>query len=369
MVGAKRQHERGATAIIVVVFSVLLLVTITVGFMRLVVQDQIRSSNNELSRGAYDSALAGVEDGKRVLEACKQTPGGDACTAIDNQKCTTITDAGFASMTDNEVKLRTTAGVDGGFDQAYTCLTITPDTSDYKGDLTADSSRIIPLKTTGSFNTVTVSWFKSTGVSKPINLVSNKNLPLFASWSPANSVTPPLMRAQLIMYRDDGYKVADFDTSGGGNTLYLFPASSGSASASFALDARPDATGASLVQVACNKLNPYVCSVNLQLPHAVDPAAASNRYVAYLRLTALYGDADFSVAPQGTTFDGVQPVVDSTGRASNVFRRISARVEQTNPNDAQLFPRATVDITNNFCKSFGITDTQHLSFSCDYTAP
>ena len=56
---SNRYHERGATAIVIVIFSVLLLLTVTVGFMRLVVQDQNRSTDSELSRGAYDSALAG----------------------------------------------------------------------------------------------------------------------------------------------------------------------------------------------------------------------------------------------------------------------------------------------------------------------
>jgi Tfp pilus assembly protein PilX len=62
-----RKHEYGATALLVVTFSILILTTISIGFMRLVVQDQNRTNNDELSRGAYGAALAGVEDGVERL--------------------------------------------------------------------------------------------------------------------------------------------------------------------------------------------------------------------------------------------------------------------------------------------------------------
>lgn len=367
----RRKLEEGATAIIVVVFSVLLLVTISVGFMRMVVQEQERSIENELSRGAYDSALAGVEDGKRVLEACRQEgTGSDACNAINAQECTTVVDAGFAALADNEVKLQTNAGVDGGFDQAYSCVTVNPNTPDYRGQVDADASKIIPLETTGSFNRVTIMWFRNTGLTRPINLSPNQ-LPPLSAWSSTSAVTPPVIRAQLIMYREDNFRVEDFDTTGGGNTLYLYPSNAGSTTAAFSQDTRPDIAGAGLVTVRCNTANQYVCSITLDLPQTVDPAAASDRYAAYLRLTSFYEPADFSVIPVGATFSGVQPIVDSTGRASNVFRRVSARVERTNANDAQLYPRATVDLTRNFCKSFGVTTTDFVPSTpaCVYTGP
>ena len=81
-VSSRRTAEHGATALMVVVFSVLLLMTISVSFMRLVVQDQERTNNDELSRGAYDSALAGVEDGKRVLQSCIANNSTADCAAI-----------------------------------------------------------------------------------------------------------------------------------------------------------------------------------------------------------------------------------------------------------------------------------------------
>jgi hypothetical protein len=51
-------------------------------------------------------------------------------------------------------------------------------------------------------------------------------------------------------------------------------------------------------------------------------------------------------------FQGVQPLVDSTGRAGDLFRRVKARIEPT----GGIYPEAAIDVTNNFCKTFQVTD-------------
>lgn len=165
-----RSIERGATALMVVVFSVLLLMTISVSFMRLVVQDQERTNNDELSRGAYDSALAGIEDGKRVLQACIGNGSAPACSAIASKACNTVHAAKILSATDtsantDEVMVQNSTGTTGGYDQAYTCVKITRDTNNYQGTLSSSSSEIVPLQTTGPFTQLSVSWFKYPGPS------------------------------------------------------------------------------------------------------------------------------------------------------------------------------------------------------------
>jgi len=90
-------------------------------------------------------------------------------------------------------------------------------------------------------------------------------------------------------------------------------------------------------------------------------------------LTSLYNKSHFQVvltnggAPDtgGTNiikFKDVQPEVDSTGRANDIFRRVQSR---ENLYDTSFpYPDATIDITGNFCKDFGVTDSQYIAGSC-----
>ena len=59
-------------------------------------------------------------------------------------------------------------------------------------------------------------------------------------------------------------------------------------------------------------------------------------------------------------FSGVQPSIDSTGRASTQYSRVETRVDLTSTNFA--FPEAAVDLTGNLCKDFTVTDN-----ATDYT--
>lgn len=376
-----RYKEEGATALIVVVFSILLLVTISLGFMRLVVHDQQRTTDDELSRGAYDSAIAGVEDGKRVLEACIRDGDADACAALAANRCNTIHAAKILSASDDdtnesEVLLQNSTGISGGYDQAYTCVKINRETDDYSGTLVSDVSQVIPLQTSGPFTQITLSWFLKPDPSVTVDLGANGSLPQSAAWSPIGEVRPPIIRAQLMQYRQGNFNLGDFDQDGGGHTLYLYPATAGASEAvptSFGSDLRRTSSLDGLLKpVSCNASiivpGAYACSVSITLPLPVGATSPSER-VAYLRLTSIYGGADFMVQPQGTQFQDVQPAIDSTGRASDVFRRVRARVQLVSPLETQLYPRATVDITKNFCKNFTVSATQYYAGSCLYTQP
>ena len=84
--------------------------------------------------------------------------------------------------------------------------------------------------------------------------------------------------------------------------------------------------------------------------------------MAYLRLSALYKGAHFRVSLVGAQFKAVQPIVDSTGRASDIFRRVQSRVDLYDTSFP--YPDAAVDVTSNFCKDFGVTDSEYIAGSC-----
>lgn len=357
-----RRHERGVTSLIIVMFSVLLLITITVSFVQLMIAEQIRSSDTELSQGAYDAAMAGVEDGKRVLTACG-SGNTTACDQIANHTCRTVADSGFVNPEPNgEVYVKSVGGggTDGkDFVQAYTCVKITRNTDDYKAKIIDDTSLIVPLKGESVYNQVAIEWYSAAMATPPFTYgppTSTSLLP-YASWP---SPRPPVLRTQLIQYAQGNLNPASFDSDGNAHTLYLYPRSSGLASYSFATDVRR--SGANTVKpVTCSSAlilpNTYACRTVVDLPEPAGGSAAQR--VAYLRLTSIYRGTDIrlQLLNSGTPvkFLDVQPSIDVTGRASDAFRRVNARVELADPLEASLYPRATLDITGSFCKGFSVT--------------
>jgi len=110
----------------------------------------------------------------------------------------------------------------------------------------------------------------------------------------------------------------------------------------------------------------YACSAVLVVPPAIGSINTADR-TAFLRLMPFYNATHFRVtlwngpvnlANPSVKFKDVQPAVDSTGRANDLFRRIQSRVDLFDTSFP--YPDATIDLTGNFCKDFAITDTQYI---------
>lgn len=383
----KRQHDEygrqhGAVALFVVIFTTLLMTVVTVSFVQLMTQDQHQATLNDLSQSAYDSATAGVEDAKRLLllnQACRNNtaPSTVNCTAVTNAlkpaagdtqtSCDTLAKGGIVGETNGETILRQQAGDNAGkLDQAYTCVKIATDTDDYLGQLETNESIVVPLRGTKAFNTVSLSWFSDKDISDQTNNPTigfpssggSVSLPRIGSRWKFNY--PALMRTQLVQV-GSSFKLSDFDDSPGGqsdaNTLFLYPSATGATSKDFALDARYSPTNAPQ-PVRCRASiagGGYACAVDLKLPVPVN-GSVTNR-TAFLNLSALYNHAHFRVQLKDgngliVQFADVQPEIDSTGRANDLFRRVVSRVELRGD---VTYPNAEIDVSGNLCKNFSVT--------------
>src|SRR5690606_25674022 len=96
----------------------------------------------------------------------------------------------------------------------------------------------------------------------------------------------------------------------------------------------------------------YACSITLNLPQ---PVGGGDR-TAYLRIGALYNSSHFRVTMYKNgaqaKFDGVQPEIDSTGRANDLFRRVVTRVELID--NSFPYPDGAVNTSGNLCKDFAV---------------
>ena len=370
-------RKNGEVSLFVVIFSTLLLTIVTVSFIRIMLNNQQQASTIDLSQSAYDSAQAGVEDAKRAIlyyqsvcgDPSKTTKCDEAklaapkCNASVNLLSDISAPGGPSSAKEIQVQNGSTGN---SLDQAYTCTTIAYDTKDYVNTLTKDSSDTIPLlgvvnpsDPLDTFDTVQISWFKSTdypsNLALSIPTVLPNNIPLSANWVQNK---PPVLRAQLIQYGSNGFSLNELnDINGSGesnsNTLFLYPTTTVGTTGAFATDSRRASPGSPYL-VNCNTTNIYACTVKLPLPKPVHDGTRT----AFLRIGALYNQATFQVqlikSGSVVNFNGVEPTIDSTGRANDLFRRVQARVKLSSD---FTYPNAEIYTSGNLCKNFLVTDS------------
>ena len=353
-------------------FTALLLTIVTISFVQLMVKDQQQATYSDLSESAYDSAMAGVEDAKRAL-LIRSECGNQTTTecnrvndAINSGQCTTLSEAFGGGATDGETAIQqNNSSDDRKLDQAYTCVKITPDTSNFIGKIeSSEMATLIPLRSKAPFNRIVVKWHQREG-GGAVNRSSSTDLPVAGTAWPTDR--PALLRAQLINGKGN-FSLSDLDSSSYSNTLFLYPSSSAAGAIrdvnrgidiplNFALDARRG--GASPHPVLCRASvasGDYACEVAITVdtnPSVVIPGGSQT---AFLNLIAFYNATDFQIEllnnDNPVLFDGVQPEVDSTGRANDLFRRVISRVEL---NNTFRYPVAALETRDNLCKHFTVT--------------
>lgn len=371
------KYYKGAVSLFIVVFFSLLATVIIVSFVRLTTKGLGQSTANDLSANAYDSAQAGVEDAKRaLLLLCGSNPNSANCTdpsySTDCNKA--LKNAGMVSDATQEVNIQISEG-NTKLDQAYTCVTVSWKTPDYLGSLDADESKVIPLIGDEAFNYVKLEWFTSKdSTSKTLDLITpSVPIPLLNDVNyPSNR--PSVMKTHFIKIASTfNYSTASIDNTAQVATQYLYPSTLTTATDSvrayenpfsynysarslpFTNDKRP-------LPIKCyDTFNSaiYACTTIISLgAGAVNPSAGD---VALLQVTPLYNSSSYRVtlcnnptcANNTVKFNGVQPLIDSNGRANDIFRRVQVRLET---NDTSIAPTAAVETSGEFCKDFLITE-------------
>ena len=369
--------QYGAVSLFIVVFTALLITVVTISFVKIMTKDQQQATATDLSQSAYDSAEAGVEDAKRALIKYRNVcaNGGDcaaATKAISSLECNdAVSILGDVASNESNGEIKVQTGDSNSLDQAYTCLKITLNTDDYAGILDKDGSKIIPISGVSDFDRIKIEWFSAKDLSsldQAVTLTTGAGTPLLSQsvWA-LNQ--PSIIRAQLIQYKTSGFSLSDFDNlsdKGSNNTLFLYPSKLTLTNVpNFSDNNRKTATVTPTLATCVDiKTTPqtYACSMTIRLPKPV----VSADHEQFLNLTSLYKSAHFRVTlsdenGKSVKFNGVQPLIDSTGRANDLFRRVQARVETADSDFP--YPQAAVDISGSFCKNFIITDDVNDYFS------
>ncbi len=353
----QNNFKKGGVSMFIVIVTCVLVALLTASFVRMVNRDLSNASRQDLSQSAYDSAQAGVEDAKRFIRVwnsechagVNNNPNSEKCArmaqALDSGSCNMMSSAGIGSS-DGETVIQTTSGTgtnnDAALNQAYTCVKIQANTPDYLGEIAEGESRTIQLKGIDDINSVEISWYSKEDLTNPtstnVSLMAPATgnvleLPSRTQWNSAEN-RPPVMKAQFFGYIGGSLELLDEsvftnDINGINERIY-YPTTVGSNS-----DVLPGSrkTGDSnstsdLSAVRCRNLDTeqYACSVKVEIMQTI-----SAYQPAFLRLTPIYSGANFRVkmmmGGKVIDFNGIQPIVDSTGRANDRLRRVESRIE------------------------------------------
>lgn len=388
------RNEKGVVSLFLVIFSALLITIITVAFIRIMVQEQQQATANDLSKSALESAQAGVEDAKRAIVTyrtqCKDSTTPECIQLRDaltntSHPCDTLEKSGLYGVDEENDEVLIKRPDDGTLSdnsdrllsQAYTCVKIYLDTLDYVGSISSNSSRLIPLVSDEPFDRITVYWYSQQDIlevsDESGSVVTTVDLPsdtkLSRDW-PENR--PAIIRAQLLQF-GDSFRLSDFDRFENNSTLFLYPSSLGLNTMSFADDFRRSPNSRALRDVHCdpnfsatsanNLFGQYACAATIELPNPINAADPSQRKTAYLRLNQIYKSnthfkvvLEYGSSREVREFKEVQPKVDSTGRANDLFRRVESRIDLEGSTIPNI--EAAVDITGNLCKAFIVTDKE-----------
>ena len=319
--------EDGFASLVIAIVLVLVLSLITVGFAELMRREQRSALDKHLSQQAYYAAEAGVNDAAKAINA-GYTGQKKTCAKFD----ATHTEPGASYLQQNQVG----AASDG---ISYTCLLIDPDpptldygdvgqvqsiTTEISGVDNADPTVPKPIKS------LFFSW-QSSGTSRPFVTGQDSAHTLFRSnsWPYTGilriSLTPLtsgcVQRSCLADNTFTAFLYPNDSSSASGSN----PLAPGYASASFASSIGTDQ--GVFVNGNCNSASkPLTCNVEITNLGQVN-------YLMTIR--SVYDDNRVHIS--GLAYDSTfvrfknsQTLVDSTGKAQDILRRIQVRIPSRN---------------------------------------
>ncbi|MDB5170234.1 MAG: hypothetical protein JWN82_630 [Candidatus Saccharibacteria bacterium] len=322
MIRNKTTNEQGMVSIVVTIILMLVISITVLSFAQIIRREQRQALDSQLSSQAFYAAESGINDARTYIKEHYLSKG---LVPDDKKACA---DAGDPNYPPSAIPMT----VDGA-DTTYPCLLITGNPKSLVYDVSPSaSSRVIPIDTHGTpIKTIDLSW-QSPSQSDPI-----ANCPATVSPDLPKADLPPTNPAAWKC----GFGMIRIDLVPGENmtrnglmastfTAFLTPVKQPGTNSISYIGGDNIYTGGTANQSArpaafCNTdgASAPTCKITIK-------DLSASKY--YARVSALYAEVkgftvaanDFSAKP--SNLYGAQVVIDSTGKANDVLRRIQVRV-------------------------------------------
>ena len=370
----RMKTKSGVASFYIVAISTLVLVIIVVSFAAVIISEVNRTTNDDLAQSAYDSALAGVEDAKLAYynyTECKKDSSKGGCSTADGKNVVELVKAGTdCSMVakilgrgEGEVKVN--EGNENNMDQAYTCVKMSPVTSDYEVTISGGSKNIAKVK-----------------LKEDEDIKASEITSMVVHWSakkdngslavPGDSILQVGVVQTAESFSLDDFKMTSYSDGGQTNrgTVFLKAASDPGEDAGRDYGTSKETLKKMLLKsndktVVYNELknepylvycpgveggkNPTACTVEMYLPEPIGGGRSDNTFYVSLanigsevfdvslefcsvsggctELKKLEGDSGWGYKSTSVVVPlEMQVAVDSTGRANDLYRRVETRL-------------------------------------------
>ncbi|HSX28517.1 MAG TPA: hypothetical protein VLF60_03675 [Candidatus Saccharimonadales bacterium] len=351
----KKQQQSGVVSLFTVIFFTVLVTVLTVGFVRIMINERRQSTDEDLTTRAYYAAESGVEDAKRALQ--QYYPNQADHTKLNADTCDAP--VGYSKTISSNLSV------------GYSCMLMDLNPQDIEATLPGDGTSMQwPIRSQGdaSFNKIRISWHNLSdqvdGTPVAIRSTSSPN-PTYASWKDGTGTPyPAMLRLQMFGYPKSGtFGRTQIDAN---NRVGFLDPTNSSSSGDFPINNLDANTAPQDTKCTTDTsvFGGYACQATIVINPGIDPGT---NYL-YLRLKALYDQNGTKVKVEllnGATVvntQDAQVAVDVTGRAGDVFRRVQSRVSL--PTDTSLLPEFAVESGDNICKRFEVTDVDETLNGC-----
>jgi Tfp pilus assembly protein PilX len=311
--------QSGFASIVIAIVLVLVLSLVTVGFAQLMQSEQRQALDKQLSSQAYYAAESGVNDAAKAINAGYTK----AKTSCDNSP----TSVDY-SLTGSDYLKSTAVGDETS--ASYSCLLINPMPPSLEYGSIDNTSRAVEIEghssdgTPVAVQTIMISWQEPNG---------NKTFPTNCNtWYPAsggsqNWTYTGVMRVQLIPLN---YLTRAGLTSSS-TTAFLCPNSGSGVPGSVDYTTATAASSGVVINGNCSETaKPRYCNAK------ITNLGGLNQTTFFLDLKGIYSPSAVTVTAYGgdgtvgsanqLNIAGAQTLVDVTGKAEDVLRRIQVRI-------------------------------------------
>lgn len=401
-------RESGQASMVTVAMFMMLFAAIAVSFTFVVISASRQALNDSLQSSAKIAAESGVEDAKRLIVYCYNKRSGGSYTTPDAQQlcpqvigklstelegmgCDEILGLmkgkGISDVEEEDngrgyrVKVGNNSGGKNENNEYYQCLKIATKTDNYQGMVNnLGKSIIVPLRVVTEKNqaaviaSLEIEWHRNVAGNDGDNPAEmhgaeGTGLPPATTWSSYNR--PAVLRVERVGVPNKVNftldQLADSDTA-----LTLRPSVNGGDKYILG-DYKPQypplplgrdgiapnnqyGGKAPIVEVKCQGSD-YACKTTFY-----GESLNTGQTDYYLRINAIYRSAHFKITAKDQNgnklyFDGVQPLVDVTGRSSDSFSRIQARLKPSfdkNADSTNWWPEYVIDTNGKVCKDIEV---------------